>query len=85
MKENYQFEMYSKAGELACRNGIKKIYKKIEGSKRITQYEIECFVVDNVMASINKKHGEVWDTEPYWHIRNLTNKKLIEVGYGFTI
>ena len=85
MKDNYQFEMYSKAGELACRNGVKKIYKKIEGAKRITQYEIECFVIDIVMANIHKKHREVWDTEPYWHIRNLTNKKLEEIGYGFTI
>lgn len=85
MKENYEFEMYSKAGELACRNGVKKIYKKIEGAKRITQYEIEHFVTHTVMAGINKKHGEVWDTEPHWHIRNLTNKKLKEVGYSYTI
>jgi hypothetical protein len=85
MKDNYCFEMFSKAGETACRNGVKKIYKKIEGPKRITQYEIESFVIDNVMNIIKKKHGEVWDTEPYWHIRNLTNQKLREVGYGFTI
>lgn len=85
MTENYCFEMYTKAGELACRNGMKKIYKKIEGTKRITQYEIETFVIDTVMANIKKKHREVWDTEPYWHICNLTNKKLEEVGYGFTI
>ena len=84
MKENYEFEMFSKAGELACRNGVKKIYKKIEGKKRITGYEIEEFVTA-VMDKINKKHGEVWDTEPNWHIRNLTNQKLKEVGYCFTI
>lgn len=84
MKENYEFEMYSKAGELACRNGVKKIYKKIEGTKRITQPEIEEFV-RVVMDKIDVKHGEVWDTEPHWHIRNLTNKKLKEVGYSYTI
>ena len=85
MKENYEFEMFSKAGELACRNGVKKIYKKIEGAKRITEYEIESFVLDVVIKRIAVKHGEVWDTEPHWHIRNLTNKKLKEVGYSFTI
>jgi hypothetical protein len=85
MRENYDFEMFSKAGNLACRNGVKKIYKKIDGNKRITQYEIECFVIDTVMANVKKKHGEVWDSEPYWHIRNLTNRKLQEVGYNFTI
>lgn len=84
MKENYEFEMYSKAGELACRNGVKKIYKKIEGTKRITQPEIEEFI-RVVMDKIDVKHGEVWDTEPHWHIRNLTNKKLKEVGYSYTI
>jgi len=84
MKENYEFEMFSKAGELACRNAVKKIYKKIEGKKRITQYEIEDFV-HTLMNKINEKHSEVWDTEPYWHIRSLTNKKLEEVGYCFTI
>lgn len=85
MKENYDFEMFSKAGNLACRNGVKKIYKKIEGKKRITQYEIECFVLDTVIKKIAEKHGEVWDSEPYWHIRSLTNRKLQEVGYCFTI
>jgi hypothetical protein len=84
MKENYEFEMFSKAGELACRNGVKKIYKKIEGAKRITQPEIEEFI-RVVMDKIDVKHGEVWDTEPHWHIRNLTNRKLKEVGYSYTI
>ena len=84
MKENYEFEMFSKAGELACRNGVKKIYKKIESPKRITQPELEEFV-RTVMDKIDVKHGEVWDTEPHWHIRNLTNKKLKEVGYSYTI
>ena len=84
MKKNYEFEMFSKAGELACRNGVKKIYKKIEGKKRITEQEVEVFV-KTVMATIDKKHGEVWDTEPHWHIRSLTNQKLKEVGYSFTI
>jgi len=84
MKENYFFEMFSKAGETACKNGILKIYKKIEGVKRITESEISEFV-EIVINKINEKHPEVWDTEPHWHIRNLTNKKLKEVGYSFTI
>jgi hypothetical protein len=84
MTDNYCFEMFSKAGELACRNGVKKIYEKIEGVKRITETEIDEFV-DLVINKIEEKHPEVWDTEPRNHIRRLTNAKLLEVGYSFKL
>lgn len=79
-----EFEMFSKAGNTACRSGVKKIYNKINGSKRITLDDILNTCRD-VMKKIEAKHPEVHDTEPGWHIQELTNKMLQEVGYCFEV
>ena len=82
--EIYDFEMFSKAGNNACRSVVKKAIKKITGTKRITQEEITqyCTALIKIVA---EKHGEVYDTEPGWHIAELINKSLTEVGYQFKL
>ncbi len=82
--ETYDFEMYSKAGNNACRSAVKKAVKKITGKKRITQEEITQYC-SNLIEGIAKKHGEVNDTEPEWHIADLVSKSLSEVGYEFRV
>jgi hypothetical protein len=79
-----QFEMFSKAGDNACRSGVKKIFDRISGSKRITQDALLNTCKD-VVKKIKVKYPEVNDTEPAWHIQELTNKMLQEVGYSFEV
>ena len=82
--EKYYFEMFSKKGETACRNGVKKIFKKVEGKRKLTQESIQAFY-EKVMNDIEKTHSEVWDTEPRDHIIDLTNMSLKENGYNFRV
>ena len=80
----YCFEMFSKAGDNACRSVVKKIIKKINGKKRVTQDEMTQYC-SLLIKEVAAKHSEVYDTEPGWHIANLTNKALAEVGYCFEV
>lgn len=78
------FEMFSKAGDKACKNLVKKIFKKIEGKYRITQDDITQMITVEC-KKVQQKHPEVYDTEPGWHIQELVNKKLQEIGYCFEV
>jgi polyhydroxyalkanoate synthesis regulator phasin len=82
--DTYYFEMFSKAGENACRSIVKKIIKKINGKKRVTQEEMTQYCSD-LIKGVAAKHSEINDTEPEWHIADLTNKALAEVGYCFEV
>jgi hypothetical protein len=82
--EKTNFEMFTKGGNTACRNGVKRIFKKIRGKKRITEDELYEFV-QSVINSIDKKHGEVWDTEPRGKIYRFTEKCCEQVGYKFNL
>jgi hypothetical protein len=82
--ETYDFEMYSKPGNNACRSLVKKAIKKITGTKRITQEEITQYCT-GLIKKVEDKHSEVYDTEPTWHIAELINKSLAEVGYQFKL
>jgi hypothetical protein len=82
--ETYDFEMFSKAGNNACRTVVKRTIKKINGTKRITQEEITEYCT-NLIKKVAEKHSEVYDTEPGWHIAELINKSLTEVGYQFKL
>ncbi len=78
------FEMYTKAGDKACRSIVRAAWKKIEGKKRGTGVELR----DYVEARMNKvymagKHKEIYDTEPRYHILYLVNKKAKEFNYDF--
>jgi hypothetical protein len=80
----HDFEMFSKAGNNACRSVVKKATNKITGTKRITQEEITQYCT-NLIKKVKEKHSEVYDTEPVWHIAELVNKSLSEVGYEFRV
>lgn len=82
--ETYDFEMFSKAGNNACRSVVKKAINKINGTKRITE---DTFVeyIRGLVSKVADKHGEVEDTEPTYHIAELINKSLSEAGYAFSI
>ena len=82
--ESYDFEMFSKAGNIACRSVVNKAINKINGTKRITQEEITQYCTE-LIKKVAEKHGEVYDTEPGWHIAELVNKSLSDVGYQFKV
>lgn len=82
LENRSSFEMFSKRGDNACKTGVKKIFKKIEGKRRLTQ-EVICAYVLKVINEINEKYGEVYDTEPRNHILDFTNMALKENGYSF--
>lgn len=85
MLENYKsFEMFSKGGNDACKTLVKRVFKKIEGKYRLTQEDVTNIISDGC-KKIQKKYPEVYDTEPGWHIKELVNKKLEEVGYNYEV
>lgn len=69
------FEMYTKAGDSACQTQLNKIVKFIEKGKGITP-EVINSMYNNAMKKISIKHGEVYDTEPAWHLRDRIRKAL---------
>lgn len=82
--ETRDFEMFSKEGNEECRKGVQKIFDFIRGDKRVTEDQVEKKMTE-VTKEIAKTHGEVWDTEPRYHIRKLTQLCCEEVGYNFDI
>lgn len=70
-----EFEMFSKAGDRACQTQLNKIVKFIEKGKRVTPDIIYTMYVD-AMKKIAVKHGEVYDTEPEYHMRARIRKAL---------
>ncbi len=82
--ETYDFEMFSKAGNNACRSLVKKAIKKITGTKRITEDTFTEYIRD-LVSKVADKHAEIEDTEPTYHIAELINNSLSEAGYSFSI
>lgn len=78
------FEMFSKAGNKACANLVKKITKIICGNRKVTLTNIE-ELVEVGINKIAEKHGEVQDTEPPYHIMFYVNNCLKSEGYSFRI
>ena len=70
-----EFEMFSKAGDRACQTQLNKIVKFIEKGNRVTPDVIEKMYID-AMKKIAIKHGEVYDTEPGYHMRARIRKAL---------
>lgn len=78
------FEMFSKAGDKACKSLVKKVFKRIEGKYRMTQEDVTTMITVEC-KKVQKKFPEVYDTEPGGHIQDLINQKLEEVGYCFEV
>lgn len=83
-KEIPSYEMFSKQGDKMCNSLVKKIEKKITSNRRYTKEEVIAMIVEG-MKVISEKHGEVYDTEPEYHICNRVEKICQSVGYGFQI
>ena len=78
------YEMFSKTGSMLCHNLTMRVIKKVNGKKRVTEEELNKMIGAG-MEKIQKKHGEVYDSEPGYHIQWRVNKVLEEVGYSFEL
>ena len=83
-KETRDYEMFTPAGNRACDSLVKKIEKKIFGTKRVTKDQILSLASAGVKKII-EKHYEVDDSEPPYHISFFINKALKQTGYAFEI
>lgn len=79
-----EFEMFSKAGNNACRTLVRKVFRRIAGPRRLTQDDIIQMITEGC-KKIHKSHPEVYDTEPGYHIQELVNEKLQEIGYCYEV
>lgn len=78
------FQMFTKAGHKKCQSITRKAIKKIFGKRRVTAEEIQDLVGKEIAkAYLNKKYGEILDSEPPYHIKEYINKALKIAGYGF--
>jgi hypothetical protein len=78
------YEMYTERGNKACESMVGKVVKKIHGKQRVSKEEILVMVKDGIEA-VQKKHPEVTDTEPEWHIATNVSIELEKAGYGFRV
>jgi biotin-(acetyl-CoA carboxylase) ligase len=78
--EKREFEMYTKAGDRACNALVNKIIKLIDSDKKVTP-DMIYNMTDKGREKIAEKHGEVYDTEPHYNIRNYVYKALEKNGY----
>jgi hypothetical protein len=80
------FEMFTVEGDNKVRSIIKASVKKVYSKKRISEKELYNYIGKKVMkASLNKKYGEILDSEPPGHICYWVNKALSNVGYNFKL
>jgi hypothetical protein len=78
------FEMFSKEGDAACKNLVKKVFEAIDGGHLTTKDEVTKMIHEECLK-IEINHREVYDTEPTYHIQKLVNFKLKEAGYSFEV
>ena len=82
--EFYDFEMFSKKGNTACRKLVTKVFNKIEGPSRLCKQYIINLLKEGV-EKIKKDHPEVDDSEPGSHIANLVTQMCDQIGYKYKI
>lgn len=78
------YEMFTNAGNKACDGLVKRTERKINGKQRVTQEEITDYLQEGI-KKIADKHGEIYDSEPPYHIAWRVNKALEEAGYSFKV
>ncbi len=82
--KDYDFEMFSKAGNNACRSLVQRLFKIIGGRYRISEEDLIEIIRERI-NKLQKSHPEIGDTEPGYHIQELVNAKLNEIGYSFRV
>lgn len=82
--EFYDFEMFSKKGNMACRRMVTKIFNKIEGPYRLCEQAIINQIQEGI-EKIEKDHPEVRDSEPRHHIATLVTQMCDKIGYKYQI
>lgn len=78
------YEMFTTAGNKACQRLVDALVKRINGDKFITEQELDAKLM-GLLEAVEKRHGEVRDTEPRYHIRHAVNKALRARGYAYEI
>jgi hypothetical protein len=78
------YEMFSTEGDAACDNLVVSTVIDIEGDKKQTLEGLTQRLQKGI-KSISKKHPEVYDSKPPYHIARRVNKALEEMGYSFRI
>ena len=76
--------MYTTAGDMACQRLVNALVKRINGNKFLSEQELDALLM-NRLEAVKKKHGEVTDTEPRYHIRKAVNRALKAKGYAYEI
>ena len=86
------FEMFTKQGNAKCKGIVKKALRKIYGKNHLKHEPFEAYVkslIDDVSKIESKDggdvYGEIWDSEPPYHIQHYINRALKEQEYSFTI
>lgn len=78
------YEMYTRAGDAAVHSATMKVVKKINGKMKVSKDEI-LDMVKKALEKVSEKHGEVYDTEPEYHVSVRVNEALEKNGYGFQV
>lgn len=78
------YEMFTAAGNKACQRLVDALVKRINGDKFITEDKLYSKYKD-LLEAIAKRHGEVYDSEPRYHMEREVNKALKERGYAYQI
>lgn len=82
--ETIDFEMNSTKGNEACRALVKKVFRRIKGKYRLTKSDIVEFCSAE-MKKIKKRHPEVYDKEPSYHIAYLITQMCFKMDYTHEI
>lgn len=78
MVDQTEFEMYTPAGNLACRRLATRMVKstiKLDTRPKLTKF------FNDELNKVAEKHGEIWDTEPRCHLARFA--ETIGEMHGF--
>lgn len=78
------YEMYTKQGDRAVHSLTEKVIRKVDGKMKVNKEELDQMIIEG-MKKVAEKHGEVYDTEPSYHISRRVNEALQRNGYGFVL
>ena len=78
------FEMFTEEGNMACTQALENIKSIINSDRFVSEDELKSIVKSQV-KQVAAKHGEVYDTEPEWHLEDRINQALEAKGYGYKV